>query len=530
VRASRESVLTAGALGLVLALGGWLRLWGMGYGLPHPMARPDEQKLIGRALSMIATGDLNPIDHTYPGLLMYLQVAVLLVYAKIGQLLGHYDTVKDFLAGANATHPGLHYLVCRALSVAFAVATIGATYVLGLRADGRRAVALLAALVVATNYLHVRDSRWGTVDVTMTFFVTLSLIFAVPASDRQRFRDYRRAGAFAGLAAATKYNAGIVLLASLAAAAAGVARRHLTATDGARRFAVAGLMTFLLFTLATPYSVRDWYATWQGFTVSVGMLYNVVGERAAWVHLRMTFPYGFGWPVFIAAIAGAGLAVWKRDTRALVLVTFVVIMFASMAMVLWVFPRYLLPFVPPLAVLAAEAAAAVVDLSRPLFAVAVALLFAGPGIVSSVQFDRVAARPDTRLLAAEWVGANVPAGSEVLVCSNYGSPALNADPRRGPSFRVRMIDCTPEPVAASDASYLVTSGHPQLPWFASVDPKLQQYLDERGRRLAEFPPFRPGATATPYFYPGDAFFLPFTGLRVMERGGPVVTVWALPRH
>ena len=125
MRASRESVLTAGALGLVLALGAWLRLWGMGYGLPHPMARPDEQKLIGRALSMIATGDLNPIDHTYPGLLMYLQVAVLLVYAKIGQFLGHYDTVKDFLAGANALHPGLHYRVCRALSVAFAVATIG---------------------------------------------------------------------------------------------------------------------------------------------------------------------------------------------------------------------------------------------------------------------------------------------------------------------------------------------------------------------------------------------------------------------
>lgn len=528
MRASREAVLTAGALGLILAVGAGLRLWGMGYGLPHPMARPDEQKLIGRALVMIGTGDLNPIEHTYPALLMYLQVALLVLYAKVGQLFGHYGAVKDFLADATAVHPGLHYRICRALSIAFGIATIGATYVLGLRADGRRTVALLAALVVATNYLHVRDSRWGTVDVTMTFFVTLSLIFAVQASDRQRFRDYKVAGAFAGLAAATKYNAGIVLLASLAAAAAGVARRQVAPTDGVRRFAVAGLMTFLLFTLATPYSVRDWYATWEGFSVAVGQLYDVAGERAGWVHLKVTFPYGFGWPVFIAALVGAGRAVAKRDARALVLVTFVVVMFASMATVLWVFPRYLLPFVPPLAVLAAEAAAAFVDLSRPLLAGAAALLFAGPGIVSSVQFDRIAARADTRLLAAEWVGANVPAGSAVLVCNNYGAPVVNVDPRRGPSFRVRMIDCAPGQVEASGATYLVTSDHPALRGFASVDPPLQRYLDEHARRLAEFSPFRAGATAAPYFYPGDAFYIPFTGLGAVVRGGPVVTVWALP--
>ena len=529
MRTRRDRVLTAGALGLVLTLGAGLRLWGMGYGLPHPMARPDEQKLVGRAVVMIGTGDLNPIEHTYPALLMYLQVAALFLYAKLGQIFGHYGSIKDFLADAAAAHPGLHYRICRMLSIGFGVATIAATYVLGLRTDGRRGVALLAALVVATNYLHVRDSRWGTVDVTMTFFVTLSLIFAVQASDRQRFRDYKWAGAFAGLATATKYNAGIVLLASAAAALAGVARRRIAPADAAHRFAVAALTTFLLFILATPYSVRDWYATWEGFTVAVGMLYDVAGERAGWVHLRVTFPYGFGWPVFIAALVGAGRAVlWTRNDRALVLVTFVVLMFASMATVLWVFPRYLVPFVPPLAVLAAEAAAALVDLSRPALAAAAALVLAGPGILSSIQFDRVAARPDTRVLAAEWVSANVPPGSAVLVCNNYGSPVVNGDPRRGPAFRVRMIDCAPGQVEGADASYLVTSVHPQMPWFASVDAKLQRYLDDRARRLAEFHPFREGVTAKPYFYGGDAFFLPFTGLGAMERGGPVVTIWGLP--
>ena len=528
MRTSRERAATAGALALILALGAGLRLWGMGYGLPHPMARPDEQKLVGRAVVMLGTGDLNPIEHTYPALLMYVQAAVLLAYAKLGQIFGRYGGIKDFLTDANVFHPGLHYRICRTISIAFALATVVATYFLARRADGRRAVSLLAALVVATNYLHARDSRWGTVDVTMTFFVTLSLLFAVQASDTQRFRDYKLAGAFAGLAAATKYNAGIVLLAAATAAIAGVARRRITATDAARRVAVAGLTTFLLFTLTTPYSVRDWYATWEGFSGAVGMLYDVAGERAGWVHLRVTFPYGFGWPVFIAALVGAGLAAWKRDVRALVLVTFVVLMFASMATVRWVFPRYLVPFVPPMAVLAAQAAGAFVDVTRPALGAAAALLLAGPGLLSSIQFDRVAARPDTRVLAAEWLGANAAPGAAVLVCDNYGSPAVNVDARRGPAFRVRMIDCAPGPVEGADASYLVTSEHPQLSSFASVDPKLKRYLDERARRVAEFRPFREDTTAAPYFYRGDAFFLPFTGLRAMERGGPVVTVWALP--
>src|SRR6266581_327420 len=110
----------------------------MGYGLPHPMARPDEQKLVGRAVTMLGTGDLNPIEHTYPALLMYVQAAALFAYAKLGQLLGRYGGVKDFLADATITHPALHYRICRAISVAFALATVVATYFLGLRGHGRR--------------------------------------------------------------------------------------------------------------------------------------------------------------------------------------------------------------------------------------------------------------------------------------------------------------------------------------------------------------------------------------------------------
>src|SRR5689334_6569547 len=57
----RERLGTAGKLALLAILAGALalRLWGLGYGLPHTLARPDEQTLLD-VLAKFDTGDLNP--------------------------------------------------------------------------------------------------------------------------------------------------------------------------------------------------------------------------------------------------------------------------------------------------------------------------------------------------------------------------------------------------------------------------------------------------------------------------------------
>jgi hypothetical protein len=114
------------------------------------------------------------------------------------------------------------------------------------------------------------------------------------------------------------------------------------------------------------------------------------------------------------------------------------------------------------------------------------------------------------------------------VAATYVSPVVHVDPRQGPAFRIHMVDCAPGQGETPHASYLITSDHARMPWFASVDPKLPRCLDGRPRPLNIFRAFRAGTFAKPSFYTGDAFFLPFTGRPAMERGGPVVTVWARP--
>ena len=53
----------------------------------------------------------------------------------------------------------------------------------------------------------------------MTLLIVTSLLFAVRVSRTWRLSDFALSGAFAGLATATKYNAGLVILGVIAAAA-----------------------------------------------------------------------------------------------------------------------------------------------------------------------------------------------------------------------------------------------------------------------------------------------------------------------
>ncbi len=59
----------------VLLVAAALRVWGLDYGLPHPLSRPDEERIVGRAQTIFATGNWHPGSFFYPSLLFYLDTA-----------------------------------------------------------------------------------------------------------------------------------------------------------------------------------------------------------------------------------------------------------------------------------------------------------------------------------------------------------------------------------------------------------------------------------------------------------------------
>jgi hypothetical protein len=517
----RRLMASWGGLALALLLGAALRIWGASYGLPNPTARPDEELVVGKAFAVFTTGRLDPGNYTYPSLLIYLQAFALSAYARGGALLGWYAQPKDFLVDAAVSHPSLVYLICRSVSVALGLGTIGAAWQLAWLGSRRRDVAALAALIVATNYIHVRDSRFGTVDTGMTFFIALSLCFAARAADRQRVADFALAGLCAGLAASAKYNGGLVVIAPVAAA---FLVRPARVAPAAARILITGGAALAAFALTSPYILLRYAIVLGELAARRRFMYGTPGEPALWVHLRETFPVGFGWPLFVAA--GLALA-WSLNSRRgydVVVLAYVLPMLASILTTAHAFPRYLVPVVPALAVLAAEFAVVALPASR-LTWLALALALAGPGLWRSVAFDRIAARKDTRVLAAEWVADNLPARSPVAVCKGYAATSINTDFRRPPAFKASAIDCQDEAVLSEIPRYLITQDHPVLGRWSRISGALATRLKNRGRPLVVLSPFRAGSAAAAKFYLGDAFYLPLSGLEAMDRGGPVVTIW-----
>ena len=185
-----------------------VRVWGIKFGLPY-LFHPDEWAIVDRALNMIKTADYSPHEFNYPPLYMYIQAIVYVAKFFYGVSFNQYKSLADLTAPSVTTWG-------RLTTALFGVATVYLLYLLAKRIFGEK-VGLVAALFLAFTYLHARNSHYITTDVFMVFLVTLSFYFSYLVFEEGRRRDYILAGLFAGLAIAAKYNAGIIIIALLAA-------------------------------------------------------------------------------------------------------------------------------------------------------------------------------------------------------------------------------------------------------------------------------------------------------------------------
>ena len=551
--------MTAGrtrlALAGVMLLAAFLRFWGLWYGLPHPLARPDEEIVVGHAVDLALgrpdrssfpypelTYFVDPVRgrviredvtyaYPYPNLVYFMDAAALGAWKTVGGWLGSYRSADDFLADLTVAHRGLQYKIGRTVGAICGIGTVLAAYLAAFYGYRRQSVALLAALLVAVNFLHARDSHYATVDVPMTFFLTLSLAFALKTGVTQARRDALLASGLAGLAASAKFNGAAAVVATVVT----VGRRFFGPPSTRRRWwviatlAIAAVVMIAVFAITSPYCIRDYKIVHLGLRIQRRVLFDTVATPAWQIMATSTLPGAFGWVGFVAIGAGILRAVWKRRLADVALLAFIVPTFLSMAWMTWVLPRYPLPLIPALCVLAAEASIAVLPARRPLlWGSALGAILVIPPLSRSVAYDRLASRTDTRIFASDWGAQHIPAGSRMTVCRGYGAPVVNTDVRTPPAFDpVLILPCDLAKIRETGARYLVTHSHPSILFFAPTD-ETQRWLTEHARMLATFSPFNVERTMNQScFYPGDAFYLPWCDFGGVERGGPIVTIWDL---
>jgi 4-amino-4-deoxy-L-arabinose transferase-like glycosyltransferase len=337
-----------------------LRLSNVGWGLPYAI-HPDEPIVADAALGMVRRGDWNPRFFDYPSLYLYALRVVFSAHWRYGLATGLYVSAAQFPLTTRLyiTAPGF-FIWGRALT-----SLLGALIVVPLGLVGRRwwgpRAGIAAAAMAAVLPMLVRNSQFITVDIPATLATLLALGASLRLLESGDLRDYTLAGLAAGVAAATKYNAGAVVLAIAAAHMIGLGRAGLRRPW---RLVWAALCSMIAFLLCTPYALL----TPQSFVSGIQRQYadyaaatrgDLLGRWPVVGYLRFFWATGLGPLPGLAALIGGVVVAVRHDRAGKVLVLFALpylLFFLS-----WPqhFFRNLLPIFPVLALLAGIGADAV---------------------------------------------------------------------------------------------------------------------------------------------------------------------------
>jgi hypothetical protein len=522
---------------LIVLLAGALRFWALDLGLPHPLTRPDEEVVLAQT-GRLARG-LRLEWSVYPNAYLYLTWLWGEAGLAAGAYLGWWPPAT--YASVLRDHMDRLILIGRWLSALAGTAAV-ALLLLAARVQLGWTAALVGGVLLATSFLHVRDSHALKPDALFSLAVVAALWAMVPLARAARPRRAALAGAAVGLAMWTKYPAVLLCAPLYLAAVCGAPgrgwRRLLPATA-----VVAGVVAFLVFLAGTPSLVVSAKSREVvGFLASTLLPSGAPGSIAPdalgpspyagpwWqgfvYHVAFSLRWGAGLlPTLLLPVA-IGWGLFCRRPLPLLAAVFVLAYYLVVGSSPVQLARYMTPLVPALALLegglVGAIAARVPGAGRRLALAAVlALALAAEPLARAIAHDRIAARTDTRVLATRWMAAHLPPGAEVAVLGTwfwgYGVPQVP------PGVRVRQLAPDPALYAARGIGFVVTHDHP-VP-FSHVDPAALARLAPRLQLLADFSPFRDGPDGA-VFEPADAYYLPFHGYGAMERPGPHVRIYA----
>ncbi len=482
---------TAAALAGILTVALLLRVWGLRFGLPY-FEHPDEWAVAEDALRMLRTGDYTPFSYTYPTLYTYMQVGVAAVHFMWGAGVGLYRTPADI-------DPVQFYVWARALTAMLGVGAVALTFLAGRMLYGN-AAGLLAAALIAVMPAVTGDSHYVTTD-TPAMFVTLLAFLAIArlgdiAPDRATLREAPSAavpwnipalaflaGFGVGLATATKWNAGSLVIALLVAIvfaarrstrdghavaldddvaaqpAADVALQRLSKGPSTFHLIPAALLGILLgFTLGVPFWLRDLPRILTDLAGIVAH-YRFEGHPGA----ESDQPALFYWWALTregtllawACLGGVALAFLRRKPADLHVLAVVIPAMLQLTGVKVVFFRNAMPLLPFLCILAAALVVAAVEWvtarfgdaadrraggqssvafmrrlagNRTALLLAATVVLTAEPLAQAVHDELLRSRPTTRILAGEWLEARALDGERVWLEDNtlILSPRLRA--------------------------------------------------------------------------------------------------------
>lgn len=483
-----------------------IRLWGIGFGLFHA----DEPIVVNHALAY-GTGDFHPHFFAIPPLVSYLLFFLYGIFFMAGKIFGFFSGLEAFQA-LFVHKPLIFYALGRLVFGALlGTATVAFLYFFAKKFFSRN-VAALAALFLAVNFLHARDSHYLYVDILMTLTVWAVVYCAMKIYERGELRYFLWAGAWLGAAVATKYNAAIV--APTIAVATFLSKRPFRYL-----IAVAGLSGFVYFAL-NPFSILD-----LGFFLKTFMKQAAAESPVgAGHHFFYSLVGSGGWGLLILALWGVVRCGFQDFKKAFTLFLFPVLFFVSLAVFSQHHERYVLPMIPFVCLAAGIGAGEIFSKNKFVGSALIAVAVVFP-LLKSIQADRLFTEPDTTEQMTRWVEKNIPAGEKIAFDHSFYRPALqrsanqwevissanpqaqlknrlfqkHADPSR-PDYQLFFLWDQPntafssvQPVLAFDIPELKERGIHYVTFHAGVNPEHEAFHEElkrQGKLMWRATPYR----------------------------------------
>jgi len=422
-------------IALATALGAALRFYGLGWGAPYFHFHIDEHTVFtyADALARDSKEAANSAKFfMYSPFPMYL----------LNGIVAAYSAIRHPLDLAVPRDEVTYMLLGRAISATLGAATIPFTYLTTRLVAGRRA-GVFAAFLLAGAVIHVRESHFFSLDVSMTFFTVLGFYFAMrTVTGGGAGAEAGSAVAF-GLGIASKYSAAFLapligiaeLLSPRAPATLGPfdGKPWLRVIGRAAATIAAGIAIFLMLDwLVIRYfdKFRDDIKVWVIDPLSGATKPEWIAQFADVNVLPYWFTnllwWALGPALEIAGLIGiAWLLAVRRDRPSILAGVFPILYFLSAGKTATVAPfiRYTVPLAAPMAVAAGVLCADLIAKPRWRTAgiVATAVVI-GTTLLWAMAYVNVFRQPDSRLEASRWMIQNVPAGSKVLIEPSHNTP------------------------------------------------------------------------------------------------------------
>lgn len=301
---------------IILSVASLLRVVGIYFGYPYAL-NFDEMQDIPNALNMLQNVHLKPPHYIHGSFYFYFYEFFALVFFLGGKSLGAYKNAWDI-------NPIDLIIFCRFISAAIGTITVYFTYLVGKRLYSNT-IGIIAAALLATNFLHVMVSHYATQDALLTLIVLITFYLAIKAYHRDRLSSYITLGISCGVATATSM-IGIISIVWVFFIV-----YHHGKHLALKKLLYAGSASLVTFLLLSPYFILD-FATYFADVKYTIDFYNT-GENAEFASDLNGIPtwlwwgkyltsIGLLWPLSLTVLVGTVYLIKKPSTDTFLLLSY----------------------------------------------------------------------------------------------------------------------------------------------------------------------------------------------------------------